>query len=48
MRSGLIQEVPIGKLVDPVSTWNPKRDAKSATFRYVDISSVDQSTKKSF
>jgi type I restriction enzyme S subunit len=46
MSSGLIQEGPIGEFVDPVSTWNPKRDSKAATFRYVDLSSVDQGTKR--
>jgi type I restriction enzyme, S subunit len=37
--------VPIGELVDPVSTWNPTRDAPDTEIQYIDIGSIDQDSK---
>lgn len=39
-----MRTVEIGRLVDPVTKWNPRRDG-AGTFTYIDISSVDQRTK---
>jgi type I restriction enzyme S subunit len=36
---------PIGRYVLPISNWNPRKDCQAASFRYVDLSSVDQDTK---
>ncbi|MCR9297077.1 MAG: restriction endonuclease subunit S [bacterium] len=37
--------VPIAKVASKAATWNPARERPSDYFTYVDLSSVDQSTK---
>lgn len=39
-----MKDVPIGVLVEPVSKWNPRKEAK-AEFEYVDLSAVDNISK---
>ena len=39
-----MRTVNIGRLVDPVVKWNPRKDG-AGTFTYIDISSIDQRTK---
>jgi len=41
----MMQQVPIAKLVDSVSSWNPKSDG-SGQFSYIDLSSVDKTEKR--
>lgn len=40
-----VSMVPIGKVAVKVNTWNPIREAPDDSFKYVDLSSVDQQTK---
>jgi len=35
----------VGDLVKTVATWNPKRTGQDRSFKYVDLSAVDQDTK---
>jgi type I restriction enzyme S subunit len=37
---------PIGELVERVQTWDPTREAEGSEFVYVDLSAVDQDTKR--
>lgn len=37
---------PIGELVERVQTWDPTREASGSEFVYVDLSAVDQDTKR--
>ena len=39
-----MRTVEIGRFVDPVAKWNPRKDGVG-TFTYVDISSIDQARK---
>ena len=39
-----MRTVKIGRLVDPVMKWNPRKDG-AGTLTYIDISSIDQKTK---
>jgi len=39
-----VESVELGRLVDPVAKWNPRRDG-SGTFIYIDITSIDQVMK---
>ncbi len=41
-----LQELPIGDFVEPVSNWTQKDASASDSFRYIDLSSVDQDTKE--
>lgn len=41
-----LQERPIGDFLEPVSNWKQKDSSADDTFRYVDLSSVDQDTKE--
>ncbi|QPZ91576.1 restriction endonuclease subunit S [Thioclava electrotropha] len=37
--------VPLGEVLTPIQTWNPRRAAKSDVFDYIDLSSVDRYEK---
>ncbi len=37
--------IPLGKVAVKAKTWNPIREAPDESFKYVDLSSVDQLTK---
>ena len=36
----------IGEVISPVKTWNPLSESQDGTFRYIDLSSVDNETKE--
>jgi type I restriction enzyme, S subunit len=40
-----ITSVPLGVLVDEVSTWNPSRSHPDDSFKYIDLSSIDASKR---
>lgn len=42
---GVPPSVPIGSLVEKVSSWNPPRDAPDEKLSYIDLSSVDNKLK---
>lgn len=44
--SAAIPTIPIGKLIEKVVSWNPPRDAPDDEFNYIDLSSVDNTTKQ--
>lgn len=37
--------VPLACVVRPVSSWNPQRTSSDQTFRYIDLSALEQDTK---
>lgn len=41
-----LQELPIGDFLEPVSNWKQKDAFADDSFRYIDLSSVDQDTKE--
>lgn len=41
-----LQELPIGDFLDHVSNWKQKDSPADDTFRYIDLSSIDQDTKE--
>ena len=42
----ILQELPIGDFIEPVSNWKQRDASADDTFRYIDLSSVDQDTKE--
>ncbi len=36
----------IGELVDPAETWSPEREVPDEAFNYIDLSAIDQETKR--
>ncbi len=46
MNAAAIATAQIGQLVTQVSTWNPARDTSDKEFLYVDLSSVDNQSKR--
>jgi type I restriction enzyme, S subunit len=42
----MMRKVPIGQLVEAVSTWNPQRVLPPTSFRYIDIGAIDQVSKR--
>ena len=46
MADGGWPAVAIGELVEPVKTWNPSRAPSDDIFNYIDLSAVDQDTKR--
>jgi type I restriction enzyme S subunit len=45
MGAGLVPNVPIGSLVEKVSSWSPAREAPDDELAYIDLSSVDNQLK---
>lgn len=41
-----IQRIKLSKLVEKVEKWNPKKEAPSETFIYIDISSINRDSKQ--
>ena len=39
-------QVPIGDLIQPVSSWSPAADKREGTFRYIDLSSINNERKE--
>ena len=37
--------ISLGDLVDSVETWSPERDAPDQSFKYIDLSAIDQEVK---
>jgi type I restriction enzyme, S subunit len=46
MADGGWPTVAIGELVEPIKTWNPSRAPSDDIFNYIDLSAVDQDTKR--
>ena len=44
--SDALPTIPIGKLIEKVVSWNPPRDAPDDELDYIDLSSVDNTTKQ--
>lgn len=41
-----LPQVPLAELVEKVSTWRPDKEEPDQTFKYIDLSAVDQETKQ--
>lgn len=41
-----MRKVPIGELVEAISTWNPQRVTPPTSFQYIDIGAIDQASKR--
>jgi type I restriction enzyme S subunit len=46
MIDGVWKLTAIGELVQPVKSWNPLRAANGEPFRYIDLTAVDQESKR--